>query len=77
MAELLLGWLARYPILSIEDPLAEDDEEGAHRLHPRPPGRGLQIIGDDYLVTNAARVRRAQAAGACNALLVKANQAAP
>ena len=74
LADMLLGWLDRYPIVSIEDPLAEDDEAGLIAF-TRAAGGRVQIIGDDYLVTNADRVRRAAAAGACNALLVKPNQA--
>jgi enolase len=74
MCERLLRWLERYPIVSIEDPLAEDDEEGLIAL-TRAVGSRVQIVGDDYLVTNAARIRRAAAAGACNAVLIKPNQA--
>jgi enolase len=74
LAEMLLGWLDRYPIVSIEDPLAEDDEVGLIAFTRAARGR-VQIIGDDYLVTNADRVRHAVTAGACNAVLVKPNQA--
>ena len=74
MIDMLLGWLARYPIVSIEDPLAEDDEAGLIAF-TKAAGPKLQIIGDDYLVTNAGRVARAQAAGACNTVLIKPNQA--
>jgi enolase len=74
MSEMLCGWLDRYPIASIEDPLAEDDAAGLARF-TRAVGDRVQIIGDDFLVTSAARVREAAAVGACNALLVKPNQA--
>jgi len=74
LADMLLGWLDRYPIVSIEDPLAEDDEAGLVAF-TQAAGERVQIIGDDYLVTNAARVRHAAAVGACNAVLVKPNQA--
>jgi len=74
MAEMLLGWLDRYPIVSIEDPLAEDDPEGLRRF-TAAAGHRVQIVGDDFLVTSAARVRAAAAAGICNAVLVKPNQA--
>ncbi len=74
LAELLLGWLRRYPIVSLEDPLAEDDEAGLARF-TAAVGPGVQVVGDDYLVTDADRVRRAAGLGACNALLVKPNQA--
>ena len=69
-----LGWLDRYPIVSIEDPLAEDDREGLRRF-TAAVGDRVQIVGDDFLVTNAARVREAARSGACNAVLVKPNQA--
>ena len=71
---VLLDWVARYPILSIEDPFAEDDADGMRAI-TRALGDRVQVIGDDFLVTNAARVDAAAAAGACNALLVKPNQA--
>jgi enolase len=74
MSEMLCNWLERYPIASIEDPLAEDDPAGLARF-TRAVGDRVQIIGDDFLVTSAARVREAAAIGACNALLVKPNQA--
>lgn len=74
MCELLLSWIDRYPIVSVEDPLAEDDAQGMRRFTEAAGGR-VQIIGDDFLVTNAARVARASADGACNAVLIKPNQA--
>ncbi|HMN86167.1 MAG TPA: phosphopyruvate hydratase [Bauldia sp.] len=74
MIDLLLGWVARYPIVSIEDPLAEDDEAGLIAF-TKAAGPTLQVVGDDYFVTDAARVRHAAAAGACNTVLIKPNQA--
>lgn len=74
MCELLLGWLERYPIVSIEDPLAEDDEQGLIAF-TKAAGSRVQIVGDDYFVTNAQRVKTAAKKGACNAVLLKANQA--
>ncbi len=74
MIELLLGWLDRYPIASIEDPLAEDDRDGWIAF-ARAAGSRVQIIGDDYLTTCAERVTQAAADGACNAVLIKPNQA--
>jgi enolase len=74
LTDLLLGWRDKYPIVSFEDPLAEDDEAGLVRF-TEAVGLGTQVIGDDYLVTNVPRVRRAAALGACNAVLVKPNQA--
>lgn len=73
LIERLIGWCGRYPILSIEDPLAEDDHEGMRLFTARMGGR-IQIIGDDYLVTSADLVVSAAAAGACNAVLLKPNQ---
>lgn len=72
MADMLLGWVKKYPIVSIEDPLGEDDEEGLIAF-TQAAGPGLQIIGDDFLVTNADRVRHAASVGACNAVLIKPN----
>jgi enolase len=71
--ERLGAWIARYPIVSVEDPLAEDDEQGLVEFTARFGDR-LQIVGDDYLVTNATRVVGAAAVGACNAVLIKPNQ---
>jgi enolase len=74
MCELLLRWVERYPIVSIEDPLAEDDAAGWIAF-TRAAGSLVQIVGDDYLVTSAERINSAAAAGACNAALIKPNQA--
>ena len=74
MCDLLLGWLDRYPILSIEDPLAEDAEAGLIAF-TKAAGSKVQIVGDDYFVTNGDRVKAAAELGACNAVLLKANQA--
>jgi phosphopyruvate hydratase len=73
LVELLISWCGRYPILSIEDPLAEDDEQGM-RSFTGKMGRRIQIVGDDYLVTSADRIVSASASGACNAVLLKPNQ---
>lgn len=74
LAEVLGRWIAAYPIVSVEDPLAEDDPAGMIAF-TRRHGDRVQIIGDDYLVTNAALVSQAAGEGACNAVLVKVNQA--
>ncbi len=74
MLDQLGRWIDAYPILSIEDPMAEDDPEGMVEF-TRRFGDKLQIIGDDYLVTNADLVNAAAIDGACNAVLIKANQA--
>ena len=74
MSEMLLDWIERYPIVSIEDPLGEDDPEGWAEF-TRAARHRVQVIGDDLLVTNAQRVEEAAVNGACNAVLVKVNQA--
>lgn len=73
LIDMLGGWLDSYPIVSIEDPVGEDDCDGMAEF-TRRFGHRVQIIGDDYLVTNAALVEEAADAGACNAVLVKVNQ---
>ena len=73
MIEMLGQWIHTYPIASIEDPLAEDDKEGMIAF-TRAFGDHLQIIGDDYLVTNAALVKQAITDKATNAVLIKVNQ---
>lgn len=66
-------WVEKYPIVSIEDGLAQDDWEG-WKLMTAELGDKLQIVGDDLLVTNPERVRRGIQEKACNSLLVKVNQ---
>jgi enolase len=73
MAERVIGWASRYPILSIEDPAGQDDFSTMAAV-TAAIGDRVQIIGDDVLVTNAARVAIAAQAGACNAALIKVNQ---
>lgn len=75
-AELIVmfdGWTARYPILSIEDPLAEDDWD-AWIDATRKIGSRCRLIGDDFFVTNPTRLERGIAARAANSVLVKMNQ---
>jgi enolase len=74
MVALLGRWIATYPIVSIEDPLAEDDPEGFEAF-TAAYGDRVQIVGDDLLVTRAERVERAADLRACNAALIKPNQA--
>ena len=73
MVEFWKNWLRQYPIVSIEDGLAQDDWEG-WKLLTKEVGDKIQIVGDDLLVTNPERVRRGIKEHACNALLVKVNQ---
>ncbi|MBM3598436.1 MAG: phosphopyruvate hydratase [Alphaproteobacteria bacterium] len=74
LADLLVAWTTHYPIVSIEDPFAEDDSQGFIALM-NAVGDRIQIVGDDLLVTNARRIDRAVSIGACNAALIKPNQA--
>ena len=74
MAEMLRAWCARYPIVSIEDPFGEDDDRGFEQF-TAAVGDRIQVIGDDYLVTNADREREAARRRSVNAALVKVNQA--
>jgi enolase len=73
MIERVASWVDRYPIVSVEDGLAEDDWEHWPALRERI-GRSALVLGDDFLCTNPARIRRAIGAKACNALLLKVNQ---
>jgi enolase len=73
LIELLLRWVDKYPIVSIEDPLAEDDGDGFVRF-TRAVGSRLQVVGDDFLVSDAALVRQAASIGAANTVLLKPNQ---
>lgn len=74
LSELLLGWLDRYPIVAIEDPLGEDDGEALARF-TAAAGSKVEVIGDDFLCTTASRIEAAAGIGACNAALIKPNQA--
>ena len=67
------NWVDQYPIVSIEDGLAEDDWD-SWKLMQKELGDRVQLVGDDLLVTNPGRVQRAIDEQACNALLVKVNQ---
>jgi enolase len=73
MGRFWAEWVRQYPIVSIEDGLAQDDWESWKSLTSEL-GQTIQLVGDDLLVTNPARVERAVRERACNALLVKLNQ---
>jgi enolase len=73
MVEFWAKWVKDYPIVSIEDGLAQDDWE-SWILMTKELGSKIQIVGDDLLVTNPERVRRGIREKTCNALLVKLNQ---
>jgi len=74
LAALLERWVAEYPVVSVEDGLAEDDWEGWRAL-TISLGNRVQLIGDDLFVTNLHRLNRGIASGAANSVLVKMNQA--
>ncbi len=73
MVEFWAKWINDYPIVSIEDGLAQDDWD-SWKLMTKELGNKIQIVGDDLLVTNPERVRRGIQENAANALLVKVNQ---
>ena len=70
---LLLQWIERYPIVSIEDPFAEHDAE-AMASFTRTAGDRIQIVGDDFFVTDKNRLIEGKQHGCCNAVLLKPNQ---
>ena len=73
MVDLYTEWAADYPLVSIEDGLAEDDWEGWALLTERL-GKRLQLVGDDLFVTNTSRLARGIELGVANSILVKVNQ---
>jgi enolase len=73
LIDLYERWVSRYPIISIEDGLAEDDWQGWARLHQRLGDR-VQLVGDDLFVTNVSRIERGIAENVANAVLIKLNQ---
>jgi enolase len=73
MVDFYAKWVEKYPIISIEDGLAEDDWEGFKLMTARL-GRKIQIVGDDLLVTNTERIARAIKEKAANSVLIKLNQ---
>ena len=73
LVDLWTDWSNRFPIISIEDGMAEDDWEGWKLLYQKI-GSKVQLVGDDLLVTNVKRIERAIQEKACNALLCKVNQ---
>jgi enolase len=73
MIELFSGWVDKYPILSIEDPLDQDDWEG-YKSFTQALGDKVQVVGDDFFVTNPKRLAEGISEGCCNSILVKVNQ---
>lgn len=72
-AALMIEWVQKYPIVSIEDPMAEDDWEGWKTVR-QAIGHRCQLIGDDHFTTNLTRIERGIAANTANAVLIKLNQ---
>jgi len=73
MVDLYAGWTEKYPLVSIEDGLAEDDWDGWKALTDRIGAR-TQLVGDDLFVTQTARLKRGIERGIANSILVKVNQ---
>jgi enolase len=73
LVDLWADWASRFPIISLEDGMAEDDWAGWRALYAKI-GDKVQLVGDDLLVTNVQRIERAIKERACNALLCKVNQ---
>merc|ERR1712129_419063 len=73
LIEYYKSWLSKYPFVSIEDPFDQDDWD-AYKMFMDAVGKEQQIVGDDLLVTNPTRIKKALEVGACNALLMKVNQ---
>ncbi|MBX6770959.1 MAG: phosphopyruvate hydratase [Chloroflexi bacterium] len=73
LVDLYARWVQKYPILSIEDGLAEDDWDGWKLLHQRL-GNRVQLMGDDLFVTNVSRIARGITEDVANAVLIKLNQ---
>ena len=73
MIEIFSGWVKKYPIISIEDALDQDDWDGYVKL-TKALGDKVQIVGDDFFVTNTKRLEKGIGMGACNSILVKVNQ---
>jgi len=73
LIEYYKKWLAKYPLVSIEDPFDQDDWE-AYTMFMNAVGKDCQVVGDDLLVTNPKRIAKGLEVGACNALLCKVNQ---
>jgi enolase len=73
MIDIFAGWVDKYPIISIEDPLDQDDWDGYVKMTQKL-GSKIQIVGDDFFVTNTKRLEEGIKKGACNSILIKVNQ---
>jgi enolase len=74
MVKLLMDWLARYPIISVEDGLSEEDWDGWQAFYRAVRSQQIMVLGDDLLCTNPTRIRAAIDGQAANSLLLKVNQ---
>ena len=72
-ADLLIGWCEKYPVISIEDPLADTDWAGWAKVHAALAGR-VQLIGDDLFTTNLSRIKQGIERNVANSVLIKLNQ---
>jgi enolase len=73
MIEIYTKWLEKYPIISIEDPLDQNDWDGYAKM-TKALGSKVQIVGDDFFVTNPVRLAKGIEMAACNSILIKVNQ---
>lgn len=73
MIDLYTKWIGKYPIISIEDPLDQNDWSGYVKM-TKALGSKVQIVGDDFFVTNTKRLARGIKEGSCNSILIKVNQ---
>jgi len=73
MIDIYTKWVNKYPIISIEDPLDQDDWDGYVKM-TKALGSRIQIVGDDFFVTNTKRLEKGIGMGACNSILIKVNQ---
>ena len=73
MIDIYTKWINKYPIVSIEDPLDQDDWDGYVKM-TKSLGSKIQIVGDDFFVTNTKRLEKGISMGACNSILIKVNQ---
>jgi len=73
MIELYMRWIEKYPIVSLEDGLDQNDWDGYVKF-TKALGKKIQIVGDDLFVTNTKRLAKGIEMGACNSILIKLNQ---
>ena len=74
LSEILLRWVDKYPIVSIEDPMGEDDADAMAKF-TTAAGSKVEVVADDFICTSAEKIKNARLIGACNTALIKPNQA--